>query len=173
MTPQHYGIEATKAGIDAIASIGKAFSDNRSPIDFLFDLPTVIEEVGNVAPKFQTIILEASEYSTEELAELGDYARTHIPGIFLPMNAPRTPQKYGIEATKAGIDAVQNLGSALLDNRSPIDFLFDVPAVIANVSTIAPKFEVIGLEASEYSPEELAQLGAYTLAKIPGIFIRK
>ena len=88
MTPQQYGIEATKAGIDALANIGNAFSDNRTPIDFLFDLPTVIEEIGNVAPKFQTIALEASEYSTEELAELGRYALTKVPGIFLRIVKP-------------------------------------------------------------------------------------
>jgi hypothetical protein len=81
-----YGIEATKAGIDALANIGKALSDNRTPFDFLFDLPTVMEEVGNVAPKFQAIVLEAGDYSTEELAELGRYVLAKIPGIFLQRN---------------------------------------------------------------------------------------
>ena len=86
-TQEKYGIEATKAGIDALSNIGKALSDNRTPIDFLFDLPTVIEEVGNVIPKFDTIVLEAGDYSTEELAELGAYALKYIPGIFLRRNA--------------------------------------------------------------------------------------
>jgi hypothetical protein len=82
-TPQKFGIEATKHGIDALSNIGVALSDNRTPIDFLFDIPKIAEEVGAVAGRFPTIITEASEYSTEELAELGAYALAKIPRIFL------------------------------------------------------------------------------------------
>ncbi len=82
-TPQQFGIEATKHGIDALSNIGVALSDNRTAIDFIFDIPKIAEEVGAVAGKFPTIITEASEYSTEELAELGAYALGKIPRIFL------------------------------------------------------------------------------------------
>lgn len=84
-----------------------------------------------------------------------------------------TKQQYGIQATKAGIDALANIGVALADNRTPIDFLFDIPKIADEILSVAPKFGNIITEASEYSQEELAQLGAYALGKIPAIFIRK
>jgi hypothetical protein len=88
-TPQQYGIEATKHGIDALSNIGVALSDNRTPIDFLFDVPTIIAEVGAVAGKVPDVMLEASEYSTEELAELGAYALTKIPRLFVQLGFQR------------------------------------------------------------------------------------
>ena len=81
-TPQQHGIEATKCGIDALSNIGVALSDNRTAIDFIFDIPKIAQEVGAIAGKFPVIITEASEYSTEELAELGAYALGKIPQIF-------------------------------------------------------------------------------------------
>ena len=85
----------------------------------------------------------------------------------------KTPQQYGIEATKSGIDALSNIGVALSDNRTAIDFIFDIPAIAAEVGAVAGKFPAIITEASEYSTEELAELGAYALGKIPRFFLRK
>jgi hypothetical protein len=55
----------------------------------LFDVPTIIAEVGAVAGKVPDVMLEASEYSTEELAELGAYALTKIPRLFVQLGFQR------------------------------------------------------------------------------------
>jgi len=83
------------------------------------------------------------------------------PNIMPQQNTPAPQEKYGIDATKRGIESLSVVGFAVADGIQPrdieaiprlVDFFTQIPEILK--------------EATDYSPKEMEEIGRYFLGQL-------
>jgi uncharacterized protein (TIGR02594 family) len=83
------------------------------------------------------------------------------PNVMQQQNTPAPQEKYGIDATKRGIETLSVVGFAVADGIQPRDI-----EAIPRLVDFCTQIPEILKEATDYSPREVEEIGRYFLGQM-------